>query len=334
MKHLVFGTGLIGSHLAGGLISQGIDTVLHGREKSRQTLANGFTVSNFLDKSAALTTPLFLSNRQASPPAFDVIWLTVKCTSLEALIPELRALANQHSTIICCQNGLGSDLMIKSAFPDHTVLTALVGYNVAQPQPNHFHQSTEGMFLLENSAVSRQIVSAASSDILPMSRSDDIVAAQWAKLQLNLANPVNALADIPTKTMLEDATLRRIIAGLMRELLLVAKAKKIQLPTITAIPPTWIPILLSVPNWIFMRVGQKMIGVDPTAKLSMWWDLSGGRKTEIDFLNGALVNEADQLGVKCPMNRSIVNLIHQVEAGEASIGMAASELRSRLTANG
>ena len=54
-----------------------------------------------------------------------------------------------------------------------------------------------------------------------------------------------------------------------------------------------------------------MVAIDPTAKLSMWWDLEAGRETEIDFINGATVRYGKQLNVTTPaMMPSSVSLKH------------------------
>ena len=42
--------------------------------------------------------------------------------------------------------------------------------------------------------------------------------------------------------------------------------------------------------------------------------LRRGRPTEIDYLNGEVVTLGQRLGVKTPVNRAIVALVHQVEA--------------------
>ena len=49
--------------------------------------------------------------------------------------------------------------------------------------------------------------------------------------------------------------------------------------------------------FIFLRIAQKMLAIDPTVRTSMWWDLGGGKLTEIDYLNGAVVDEGKKLGI-------------------------------------
>jgi len=73
--------------------------------------------------------------------------------------------------------------------------------------------------------------------------------------------------------------------------------------------------------------------VDPEARSSMWEDLKRGRLTEVEFLNGEIVSLAEKSGVEAPLNRRIVELVHQAEeAGNGSPGLDADALWSALRA--
>lgn len=63
-----------------------------------------------------------------------------------------------------------------------------------------------------------------------------------------------------------------------------------------------------------------------------WWDLSGGTLTEIDYLNGVVVDEGKKLGVACPANEKIVAMIHQAEHRQRQTGIRGSDLLSELKA--
>jgi 2-dehydropantoate 2-reductase len=134
-------------------------------------------------------------------------------------------------------------------------------------------------------------------------------------LQLNLGNSVNALADIPVKAMLEQRGYRRVIALLMTELLQVADALGIKLPKVTAISAHKIPLVLRLPNFIFSRVANKMLEIDPNVRSSMWWDVSQGKPTEIEYINGAILNHAKTLNITCSANEAISTLISQLSGG-------------------
>jgi len=168
------------------------------------------------------------------------------------------------------------------------------------------------------------------SKLLPIRLSDDIEAERWAKLQLNLANAVNALADVPIKQMLENRNYRLIIAQLMRELLSVTNALNLDLPKVSAVHGKHIPTIMSLPNFIFKRLAQKMLAIDPKARTSMWQDLNDERLTEVDFINGAISNNAQKLKLRTPYNDAITSLIKSVECGEETIGLTADQLKAKL----
>ena len=60
----------------------------------------------------------------------------------------------------------------------------------------------------------------------------------------------------------------------------------------------------------------------------MWEDLEAGRRTEVDYLNGAVVKLAQSLGRDAPANREIVGLIRAAEAGTRGAMDGASMLRA------
>ncbi len=333
MTHLVFGTGLIGGFLAGGLLKAGTNTVMLGREKQRVAMQQGLRISDLNGNQVELAAPVFHTNGTPglqSCTDFNVIWLTVKCTAVQASLEQLSQLVTPTTIIVCCQNGFGSDEIVSEAFPNNTVLTAIVGFNVAEHEPAHLHRSTDGALVVESHPSLNLFVERLNCALLPAHVSTDINAERWAKLQLNLANPVNALADVPTKTMLEDRSYRVVIAALMRELLSVTSAMDLTLPKLTALPANVLPFIMGLPNFIYLKLAQKTLAIDPSARVSMWWDLSQGKPSEIDYLNHAVVEQGRTLGIDCPINQRIVSLIKQVESGELKIGISGVELQRKL----
>lgn len=330
--HLVFGAGLIGGFVAGGLINAGFTTLVVARSKVRAAMAQGLELTDYLQNGAVVSAPEFSVSASGNSQFPDYLWLTVKCTAVASAVTDMAPYVGPKTVIICCQNGFGSDAPVRLSFPDNIVLGAVVGYNVAEPKPGHLHRSTEGKLVVQNHSELEvsSLINALDCGVFPCDVSNDFYAAQWAKLQLNLANAINALADVPVKTMIEQRGFRQIIAGLMQEMLNVTDALNLELPKVSPLPAKAIPKLLKVPNFLFKLLGQKMLAIDPTARTSMWWDLHNGRQTEIDFLNNSVVSKATELGLAAPLNLAVVNLVHAVERGEKKIGFSAKELKHEL----
>ncbi|MEM1123998.1 MAG: 2-dehydropantoate 2-reductase [Bacteroidota bacterium] len=321
-KHIVFGAGLIGGFLGGVLTSLGLDTTLVGRASVKQKLANGLKLTDYSDNQAVAPKLKLLDNNDLATQSFenqsfDFLWITVKCTAVEKIYTEILPLVSPNTIIFCCQNGLGSDQIIKEQFPANTVLRVMVPFNVAEPKGGHLHRGSEGTLYIENTPSQQGILDALvqqiNAPIMPVTSTDNMDAILWAKLQLNLGNSVNALADIPVKSMLEQRAYRLVIAALMKELLMVTDKLGIQLPKLTAVSAHVIPKILSLPSFIYKRVMKKVLAIDPTVRSSMWWDLSQGKQTEIDHLNGAVVQAAKEIGISCPANENIIQLVKAVE---------------------
>ena len=330
-QHLIFGAGLIGGFMAGSFASKGIKVSVVGRESMRQRFSKDFTVTDYHGHKAVVAGIDFISSgissgglsngeasRQKAQREFDYIWLTVKCTSLDQALIDLVPFVSAHTVILSCQNGLGSDSLVRDVFPKNTVRRVIMASNVAQQSEVHLHRGSQGDLFVEAHQCKdgRNLADTVSTDLLVAKHIEDITAYSWAKLQLNLANAVNALADIPVKQMLEQRGFRKIIAKAMQELIDVSRAKGLALPKIAAIPMHLIPKVLDTPDWLFKLLGSKMMDIDPTVRTSMWWDLSAKRLTEVDVLNGAVVSEGKSLDIACPINQRIVDYIHKAEIAE------------------
>jgi len=76
-----------------------------------------------------------------------------------------------------------------------------------------------------------------------------------------------------------------------------------------------LPKIINSPDWMFNNIFLKRWKIDAKARSSMADDLAAGRKTEIDYLNGELVQLAERLQRSAPVNRAIVELVRKAEGG-------------------
>ena len=316
-NHVVFGAGLIGCYLGGALQANGADVSLVCRQYVRDKLTDGLLLTDFHEQSQQVESLKFIDTDDEQNRVCQHLWLTVKCTAVEQAVTQLKRFVGENTVIFCCQNGLGSEKIVQDVFPDNTVLRVMVPFNVAELKPGHLHRGSEGSLAIElpqqNFNQIQQLIEEVQSSMLPVVGCQDMYALLWAKLQLNLGNSINALANIPVKAMLQQRAYRRVIAGLMDELLAVAKGLNIDLPKVAKLPGRYLPFILRLPNFLFLRVADQMLAIDPEVRTSMWWDLSQGKRTEIDHLNGAIVEAGSKLGIACPINEKIISLIKAAE---------------------
>ncbi len=320
--HIVLGAGLVGCYIGASFAYAKQTVSLITRQKTANQLQHHFSISDYKHHTFKVSNdfPVFIhSNSLEISQKADFLWLTVKCLSIQDALDDIRHCIGDDTIILCCQNGVSNHLEVRQAFPRNNVIRAMVPFNVDSDGKGNFHRGSQGHMVLESipdvTESVRWLARQVSSKHLPVDISFDMTALQWAKLQLNLGNAVNALADIPVKKMLETKEYRILLANMMRELLAVTRKKQIKLPKIANLPNTWIPFVLLLPNILFQVVAQQMLAIDPSVRTSMWWDVQQGKLTEIDYLNGKVVEQGEALGVSTPLNGFIVKVIKATEAG-------------------
>jgi 2-dehydropantoate 2-reductase len=314
---VIFGAGSIGAYVGGALIAAGADVTLIARARLCERIArDGLSISD-LDGSRRQLRPQQVQCTDDPSALRDagLVLVTVKSADTAAAAETLAAHAPQQALVISLQNGIGNADTLRAALPGRTVLGGMVPFNVVQTPDGRFHRGTEGSLMVESAPALSPWLAAFSAAGLPLAARADFAAIQWGKLLLNLNNPVNALSGLPLKAQLSQRDYRRCLALLIDEALRTLRAAGITPAQVGKVAPHRLPRLLRLPDWLYRRVASSSLRIDPEARSSMWEDLQAGRRTEIDYLNGAVVKLAESVGLDAPANRRIAALVHAVEEG-------------------
>jgi 2-dehydropantoate 2-reductase len=126
----------------------------------------------------------------------------------------------------------------------------------------------------------------------------DVRAELWTKLVMNAAfNAISALAHARYGAIVADPGAGATMRALIEECVAVARADGVALGDAATLHDA------------ALRLGQAMA----PATSSTQQDLSRGRPTEIDALNGYVVGRGDALGVPVPVNRALHALVRLLE---------------------
>lgn len=315
MKVAVLGAGAIGCYIGAALAHAGLNVTLIGRQRllDELTSVGELRLTDYLDTDLPVTSAKVTTSASLISEA-DLILLTVKCLGVAEAAEQIRTYAKPDATILSLQNGIGSEQPLLDL--PNPVVRGIVGFNVAPLGKGRFHRGTEGDIYCEPFIYGAQLSEAFAKTNIECKQTDKFEAVRWAKLQLNLNNAINALSDLPLKKELETHAYRKILSAAMNELLLITKAKGLTLPKMTKLPANWLPTLIKIPNFLFTRLASNMLEIDPEARSSMWEDLNLRRKTEIDFINGAVVKEAQKIGLNSPANAALCALIKTAEEND------------------
>jgi len=220
------------------------------------------------------------------------------------------------AVVVSLQNGLDNASILREHLRSQRVVPAVVGFNVVMHDGATFQQSTTGPLVIEakeGSSDARWIDALRSAGI-DVELADPIAPEQWTKLLVNLNNAISALSGVSTPTMILSSGYRRLMTMLLDEGLSILGAAGISTAKFRGVPLPLMSFVLKLPTPIVRVVVRAQLKVDPESRASMYQDLERRRPTEVDFLNGKIVELAEAYGMEAPLNRRIVDLVHGAES--------------------
>jgi 2-dehydropantoate 2-reductase len=198
-------------------------------------------------------------------------------------------------TIVCVQNGLYSEDLVKDLVGDRAlVLRAITQVGGVLVRPGVVDNTVAGYTLLESHEQSPAIAALLTEAGLDGRIVSDIKKEMWRKAVFNcVINPTTTLIGSEVGGIV-DPSLNGLKQQIIDECLAVAKADGV----------TFDEDFVALIDRVF--AGARTIA-------SMRQDLMKGRKTEIDHMNGAVVDLGEKYGIACPVNKALTTMIRYLE---------------------
>lgn len=309
----VAGAGSIGCYVGGLLAAAGRPVSLFARPRVIESIkAEGLrlTAEDGLDKHLAFEQ-LAPSDDPQSFESAGIILVTVKSGATAEVADLIARHAPADAVVISLQNGVGNVPVLRRMLAGRQVLGGMVPFNVVSRSACHVHRATSGDIVIARDAANT--AAGLSVPGLTIRASDDIAGVQWGKLLVNLNNALNALSDIPLRSQLTNRAWRMLFADQMAEGIAVLRAAGIKPVSSTPIPVGLTPHMLRLPDGLFKALLGRTLKVDEDARSSMWEDLQRRRPTEIDYLQGVILEMAARHRVPTPLTARVLSLIKEAE---------------------
>jgi 2-dehydropantoate 2-reductase len=304
----------------------GLDVHFIGRPGFAKDIGeHGLTLTDYSGWKARL--PAGQVDYRCDPEALagaDLIVLCVKSGATADAAKQIAQYGREGATVISLQNGISNVEVLERELGDRfQVVRGMVPYNVAYLGEGRFHKGVAGDLWADDRAETRELADRIGGSPASLNLSNDMLGIAWGKLLINLNNAVSALSGKTLLEELRERDYRRVFAASMREGLRLLHQAGIAPAKVGAVGPGLLPWVIGSPDWLFNNLFMKAWKIDAKARSSMSDDLATGRKTEVDYINGELVQLAERIGAKAPVNRRIVELIRAAEAGAEVLSPAA-----------
>jgi 2-dehydropantoate 2-reductase len=146
---------------------------------------------------------------------------------------------------------------------------------------------------------------------------------RWSKLAQNgMRNGVSAVTGLTTPQCDLNTEIRRYAIQLGAEAVRVAQALGYELEKIGGVMPGQFALAAEGNADAMAEVEQHLISrtkANPRADMqrpSMAQDIGKGRRTEIDFMNGYIVDKGRMMGIPTPAHEKLVDLVRKIERGD------------------
>jgi 2-dehydropantoate 2-reductase len=321
MKTAVVGCGGVGGVVAGVLALRGQDVTcfMTSEDKARALRERGVGVEGSMGRFTVRVKAAV----GVEQGGFDLVVVAVKNDALDRALDRAESLLCAHGVILTVQNGIR--VVDKAAGRSCRVAAGAVGFNAVMLDYGRYQVtsrggitagglsrcSTEDLFLLKGLLAPR----------IPVRLTGNIRGVLWSKLITVCAvTGLGGVAGLPLGRLLREGSARRLFSLVAGEGVRVASAAGVRLerfsggvhPRLFArgvLPPPARFLLLAAAGLRYRNL-----------KSNIHHSLQQGMRTEVDYINGALVEQGERHGVPTPVNREIVRTVHEIEAGGERMG--------------
>ena len=328
---LLMGCGSVGSVIAGGLLRGGHDlTIVTRNDKIFRALnADGLQI---ITPEGEWTVPTTVcTHLNEAEGTFDAVYLTMKGTDVEQAARDVERYLSPEGYVVTFQNGVVED-RVSAVLGRERVVGALVGWGATMHAPGVSEMTSHGEIIVGEldgrlTPRVRQLKTTLES-IGPVTASDNIYGVLWSKLTINCAtSATGAVSGQLLGEMLRRNAGRRLALAITSEVVDVAEAHGISLEPVGGtlnvhhlyLPPErragGIGLDLVFKHAIMLAVGSKFRHL----KSSMLQSIERGRRAEIDFLNGYVVERGREKNIPTPVNAALTAMVREIEAGTRAI---------------
>jgi 2-dehydropantoate 2-reductase len=308
VKTVIIGPGAMGCLYAFLLTRAGYEAWLldNSENRAERIRAQGLKIDGV---SGAFQLPF--PRISASPDVIgkaDLLILFIKSYSTVAALQCVKELVTANTMILTLQNGIGNVESIRAAYPQNPIVAGTTAQGATLLAEGHIRHAGLGETVVGGIDVNSTFHAKLIKDLfmsayIPTEMTEDVQGVLWGKMLINCAiNPLTAIMRVPNGQLPKITDLCEVMSRVVEEGAAIARSAGITLP-------------YSDPAAKVMDV----CAATANNRSSMLQDIEAGKKTEINYLNGALVRYGKETGVAAPVNSFLTHLVKALETGSSAV---------------
>lgn len=300
MEIVIIGAGAMGT-LYGGWLSEKnqVSFIDSNKETVDAINENGVKIEYDAEVKEYKNVKAFLSGEY--PQKAGLLIMFVKSNFTEEALRQNKNIIDENTMVMTLQNGLGNDEIITKYVPAGRVVTGICRHNAKKLSPSSA-KYTGGKYTVIGSrwggmSFAEEIGKLFNDSGVYTIIDEDIMKAVWSKVFANATmNPLSAIFDMPNGFIIDDPYAWKLSQEIVREIVRVAEAEGIVFDIAEADESVHFSCEIAYNGYT-----------------SMYQDIKKKVKTEIDYINGAIVRLGEKHGIQTPCNRHITEIIHGME---------------------
>jgi 2-dehydropantoate 2-reductase len=337
-KIAIVGAGAVGAYAGAHMAQAGEDvTFIDPWPANVETMqADGLKVSHFRDVPE-WSTPvraLHLTELQqvAKEKPFDIAFVCMKSYDTEWATVMIAQYLAPAGFVVSLQNCMNEAAIAGIVGWGKVVGCVASSITVDLCEPGHVHRaagkSGDKHTVFRTGEVHGRITERVREVERLVALADSALATtnlwgeRWSKLVTNaMANGMSAATGLISKDILRNNTLRRFGARLGSEAIRVGQALGYELEEIHHLDPEVIARAgegdaAAAREYDAHRLEEVNKAGGGEHRPSMGQDMVKGRRTEIDFINGFIARQGEQIGLPTQANAALTDIVKRVERGE------------------
>ena len=309
LRILSIGAGAIGTYIGGSLALKGHQVVFVEREDTAEEIRSRGLWLKLGEDEHHIPDPILTQSVEEAVTKFnfDVALFALKSFDTETFLTALPLSIASFPPILCLSNGIDNEPTLVRKFGIDGVIAGTVTSAIGRRGAGDIVlERLRGMGIAGSHDLSGILLDSFKEAGLNPRLYPDAAAMKWSKMLTNLiANASSAILDLSPAEIFSHPALYQLEISQLRETLAVMKAQNIKVVDLPGTPVRALAFAVrSLPMVISRPLITKAVASGRGGKMpSFHIDLHGGRgKSEVGYLNGAVVREGERLGIPTPAN--------------------------------